>query len=274
MESLAPKAGNVHRGADFSDASVADFVLGGIAFAPAFEDLAARRISIGGSILAAVQQMNSSVNTNVYLGAILLLAPLAAAPRGDLNRHSVAEQLSALTPQDAALVYQAIRLAKPGGLGTAPQHDVNSETPMDLLEAMAAAASRDLIARQYANGFHDVFETAVPVLKQAISCSCNGLAEAIVRAHLAFLATTPDTLIVRKCGEAIAEQVSRYAADVLAAPDEESYNAALADFDFWLRADGNRRNPGATADMITAALFVLLRQDELIPPWRMWRLRT
>jgi triphosphoribosyl-dephospho-CoA synthetase len=31
-----------------------------------------------------------------------------------------------------------------------------------------------------------------------------------------------------------------------------------------LRADGHRRNPGATADLIAAALFVALREGQ---PW-------
>jgi len=39
----------------------------------------------------------------------------------------------------------------------------------------------------------------------------------------------------------------------------------------WLRADGNRRNPGTSADLVAATLFVALR-EELIPlpspyPW-------
>ena len=36
-----------------------------------------------------------------------------------------------------------------------------------------------------------------------------------------------------------------------------------AEYDFWLRADGHRRNPGTTADVIAAALFVLLREKRL-----------
>jgi len=42
----------------------------------------------------------------------------------------------------------------------------------------------------------------------------------------------------------------------------------LADFDFWLRSDGHRRNPGTTADLIAAALFVLLRDGLIDPPYR------
>ncbi len=36
---------------------------------------------------------------------------------------------------------------------------------------------------------------------------------------------------------------------------EESYDEALADLDFWLRADGHQRIPGTTADLIAAGLF-------------------
>ncbi len=33
----------------------------------------------------------------------------------------------------------------------------------------------------------------------------------------------------------------------------------------WLRADGHRRNPGTTADLVAAALFILLVEGRL--PW-------
>ncbi|MFC1759755.1 triphosphoribosyl-dephospho-CoA synthase [Planctomycetota bacterium] len=47
----------------------------------------------------------------------------------------------------------------------------------------------------------------------------------------------------------------------------ETYNAALADLDFWLRSDGNRRNPGTTADLIAAGLFVALLEELITPPF-------
>ena len=60
------------------------------------------------------------------------------------------------------------------------------------------------------------------------------------------------------------------AAKVLAAggPGQESFYDALADFDFWLRADGHRRNPGTTADLVAAALFAGLRDGLLRPPFK------
>ena len=38
-----------------------------------------------------------------------------------------------------------------------------------------------------------------------------------------------------------------------------------AEFDAFLRADGNRRNPGTTADLIAAILFAGLRDGQFIP---------
>jgi triphosphoribosyl-dephospho-CoA synthase len=37
------------------------------------------------------------------------------------------------------------------------------------------------------------------------------------------------------------------------------------DLDRHLRSDGNRRNPGTTADLITACLFVALRERKVTP---------
>ena len=56
---------------------------------------------------------------------------------------------------------------------------------------------------------------------------------------------------------AVLEQVPR---------GDKAYIAALADFDFWLRSDGHRRNPGTTADFIGAALLVGLIEGWLESP--------
>ncbi len=97
------------------------------------------------------------------------------------------------------------------------------------------------------------------------------LADAIVDAHLRVMAAFPDSLIARKCGPAIAEQAADRAAAVLAAgdPEDERRQRALADFDFWLRSDGHRRNPGTTADLIAAGLFAALCEGKISPPFRL-----
>jgi triphosphoribosyl-dephospho-CoA synthase len=91
------------------------------------------------------------------------------------------------------------------------------------------------------------------------------LNDSIVHAHIRQLAAEADSLIARKCGQRVAEQSQAMAGGVLdsGSPGDESYHSALADFDFWLRSDGHRRNPGTTADLVAAALFVLLREGRL-----------
>jgi triphosphoribosyl-dephospho-CoA synthase len=91
------------------------------------------------------------------------------------------------------------------------------------------------------------------------------LAESIIHTHLRLLATEPDSLVVRKRGLALAVRLMSWAASVLETgmPGDDDYHAGLADFDFWLRSDGHSRNPGTTADLIGAGLFVLLRENRL-----------
>jgi triphosphoribosyl-dephospho-CoA synthase len=134
---------------------------------------------------------------------------------------------------------------------------------------MAAAAERDLVARQYVTEFATVLDEAVPALLAELEQG-RTLIDAIVRLHLSVMAKHPDSLIARKCGRAVAEQASAWAQAVLATSGEEAvYYGALADFDFWLRSDGNRRNPGTTADLVAAALFVALWEGHIASPWRL-----
>ena len=146
--------------------------------------------------------------------------------------------------------------------------DVRQQAPVDLLAAMHAAESRDLVARQYVSEFETVLAQAAVWIVQNMDQGCT-LTEAIVRTQIQLLATHPDSLIARKCGPEVAELTSSKARQVLesGAVHDPAYRDALADLDFWMRSDGNRRNPGTTADLITAALFVLLRERQLKPPF-------
>lgn len=263
LEATARKPGNVHRSRDFDDAHFLDFLLSAAAIAGPLDRSA--RVGVGRSVLEAVEATRRVVASNTNLGMVLLLAPLAAVPPGEALREGVGAVLAATTVEDAALVYRAIRLARPGGLGEADGQDVADEPTVALVEAMRLAAGRDLVARQYATGFADVFDLALPALRPPIRAG-RPAETAIVACYLACLAAIPDTLIARKRGLATAEEASRRASAVLGSgwPDSPAGVAALADLDLWLRADGHARNPGATADLTTAALFAALR-DGTIP---------
>ena len=148
------------------------------------------------------------------------------------------------------------------------QMDIAREPPSDLLSAMRHAQHRDLVARQYVNGFHEVFDCVVPWLHSGLAAGWS-LTQAIIHAHIRLMAAHPDSLIARKCGASTAQQACIRAAHTLAAgePGDEEYERACADFDFWLRSDGHRRNPGTTADLIAAGLFVGLLEKSLPRPW-------
>jgi triphosphoribosyl-dephospho-CoA synthase len=268
LEVTAPKPGNVHRGADFEDLNYFDFAVSAVAIAPAMD--AAANQPLGRVVRTAVEATRSLVGTNSNLGMILLLAPLAKVPRAIPLTSGVAAILAALTPEDASEVYAAIRNAAPGGLGNVEQDDVAGPAPDDLLTAMRAAAGRDSVARQYAEDFRQVFDCIVPWLAEGLDRQW-ALADTIVWAHLRAMREFPDTLIARKCGVEVAKRSAGLAATVLAAgsPGEDPYRHALADFDFWLRSDYHRRNPGTTADLITAGLFAALREGIIRPPYRL-----
>jgi triphosphoribosyl-dephospho-CoA synthase len=266
LEATAPKPGNVHRGADFPDVTYPEFIASGIAIAPVMQ--MAPNQSLGETILGAVNATRRVVRTNTNLGMILLLAPLAAVPREVPLRIGVESVLKSLSVDDCRDVYAAIRVAQPGGLGKVSQADIgDSNPPTDLLAAMRLAADRDMIARQYVENFSHVFDCAAAWLADSLASNTKIL-DAIVQVHLRLMSQFPDSLIARKCGPETATKSAHWAAQVLAAGPvgSEEYLESLADLDFWLRADGNRRNPGTTADLITAGLFVLLRDGIIQGP--------
>ncbi|MEX0818320.1 MAG: triphosphoribosyl-dephospho-CoA synthase, partial [Pirellulaceae bacterium] len=115
LEATAPKPGNVHRGADFEDLCFNDFVVSAVAIAPAIES--ASRRGVGAAVLEAISAMRSLVPTNTNLGCVLLIAPLAAVPAKQSLDAGIGAVLASLTARDAEQVYEAIRLATPGGLG-------------------------------------------------------------------------------------------------------------------------------------------------------------
>lgn len=263
LEVTAPKLGNVHRAADFEDMTFLDFQISAVAIGPAMEHAAQR--GVGRTARDAIVATRELVTVNTNLGTVLLLAPLAAADRKHSLQTGVGKVLSSLTPEDARLVYEAIRLAAPGGLGEAPQHDIRTRPPEDLLVAMQAGA-HDLVARQYTNNFQEVLGFVVPQLRAGKACGWP-IAYTIVYAQLQLMAHYPDSLIARKCGSEVADQASHRAAAVCdqGTPEDERFWKAASELDFWLRSDGHRRNPGTTADLIAAGLFAcLLERDRLV----------
>jgi triphosphoribosyl-dephospho-CoA synthase len=258
LEASAEKPGNITPSHDFHDTSYEDMLRSAIAVGP--ELARAGQRGVGETVLAVVQASRRVAPTNTNLGIALLLAPLAKAAldNGPL-RERLRATLRALDLADARAAYDAIRLAGAGGLRERVEHDVRSEPAIGLREAMASAAARDSIASEYTSDYALTFETGVHALATALG---DGLVvrEAIVELHLRLLSAVPDTLIARKRGAEDAARVSAGARDVLVAGGVRTAagRRALRSFDASLREPGNALNPGTTADLVTATLFVAL----------------
>jgi triphosphoribosyl-dephospho-CoA synthase len=259
LEVSAPKPGNVSPERHFHDTRYEDFLASAVAIGPALEG--AGQHPLGVTIRTAVDATVRWTKSNTNLGIVLLLAPLARAalsPGGTL-RERLSRVLKETTVADAAEVYAAIRRAHPGGLGESATEDVADAPSVTLRQAMALAAERDAIAREYITDFRLTFETGVPAIRAARRA---GLAwtDAAVDAYLALLETSADTHIARKLGPAEAEKVSQRAREIRAAGGTQSAQGrmGLAALDAELRDPRNRRNPGTTADLTCAALFVVI----------------
>jgi triphosphoribosyl-dephospho-CoA synthase len=265
LEVSAEKPGNITPSRDFDDTSYEDMLRSGIALGPELGRAGER--GVGETVLAAVRASRGVAGANTNLGIALLLAPLARAaltPSDGPLRERLGDVLRALTVDDARDVYAAIRLAGPGGLDEPVEHDVRHEPRVTLREAMAAAAQRDTVASEYVTDHAVTFELGLPVLTEALGAGLRPR-EAIVELALRVLAAIPDTLIARKRGADAAGRVAAGARQVLAAGGLRSARGrtALAGFDASLRQEGNALNPGTTADLVTAVLFVALLEDLL-----------
>jgi triphosphoribosyl-dephospho-CoA synthase len=259
LEVSAPKPGNVSPERHFHDTRYEDFLASAVAIGPALA--AAGERPVGVTIRTAVEATSRWSASNTNLGIVLLLAPLAraAARDGGRLRDRLAMVLAETTVADAEETYAAIRRARPGGLGAASAEDVAAAPTVSLREAMALAAERDAVAREYTNRFALTFEVGAPALADARR---RGLPwpEATVECFLALLASAPDTHIARKLGRTEAERVTGRAREVLTAGGTGTAEgrAALAALDAELRDPRNTRNPGTTADLTCAALFVVI----------------
>jgi len=259
LEVSAPKPGNVSPGLHFHDTRYEDFLASAVAIGPALSGAAEH--PLGTTIRTSVEATRRWTRSNTNLGIVLLLAPLARAAlrSGGSLRERLAVVLKETTVTDAAQVYAAIRHAGPGGLGASSAEDVSDTPTVTLRDAMALAADRDAVAREYVTDFALTFEVGVPAVR-ARRQEGLGWTEVAVETYLTLLASTPDTHIARKLGQAEADAVSRRAMEVRAAGGTRSAigRKALAALDAELRDPRNRRNPGTTADLTCAALFVVI----------------
>lgn len=264
LEVAIPKPGNVHRGADFADTTLYDFLVAGQILGRTLDSNP--NAGLGWSVLEAIRATREVTGNNPNLGIVLLLVPLArlAETERAISLVGMRGLLDRLTMDDTRDVYSAIRLARPGGLGQAGEADVAAEPTLGLVEAMRLASQRDSVAAEYAQAFAATIERNAPRLAR-LNEQHGRLDRAVIELHVELLAREGDSLIGRKCGQEVSDAARARAGRCLEAMSDgwAAFEAAIGELDFWLRADGNRRNPGTTADLVAAALFVGLWRGEL-----------
>lgn len=218
-------------------------------------------LGLGESILHSVEVTRKEIGCNTNLGMLLLFAPLIKAyktnNKKDNIRNSLKNVLEHLDQKDSEKVFQAIRLAQPGGLGRVDKQDVNFSPSINLLEAMSLAAERDMIARQYVSGYEAVFNIGLKSLVE-FDKRWNSVEWATVACYLSLMVTFPDSHIRRKFGAEVAKHILNRSKPVFERfinnKNPAEAKSELLEFDKELKDSGI--NPGTSADLTAASLLV------------------
>lgn len=258
--SATPKPGNVDRDHDYEDTQYEHFLASAISAYPIFVD-AAQGEPLGQCIHRAVEESARwQDGGNTHFGAFLLLMPLVQAA-GQITRaedlretaHGIAKNT---TVDDAVEVYRAfshvdVRVGDVEDLDVNDPNSIKKIRGQDntLYDMMRISSSYDVIAREWVEGFPRTFKCA-SIIEQFTPE--HGINRATVRAFLQTLAENTDTFIAIKFDEEKAREVSRRAKRIL-----EDFNLdRVHGFDMELLGEGV--NPGSTADITIAALFIAL----------------
>ena len=284
--SAYPKPGNIHRLRDFPDTSYEHFLAGGVALGSVMGELAVRghtvqdyaEVRLGQGIKDAVDLMFKwQRGGNIHLGIILLYAPLSAGAGAAFSNDSLEIDelrdhtrriIAKATQLDSIDIYSAIGKAMSfENLGSADQLDVTDRessekikkeniTPLEIFEL---CKDRDLICREWVTGFKTVFETGYPYLQEKIMNGSN-INDATVDTFIKLLSENPDSLITRKMGAEAAQKVSEEAKRIIKAGGTESEEGKtmLWKMDEELKKEEGKLNPGTTADLTAASLYILL----------------
>ena len=280
--SSSPKPGNVDRCHDFSDIRFHHFLTSAVSAYPVFRKAASGEGSPGSLILEGVAAWGDwNLRSNTHFGSLVLLIPLVLAA-GRMAGHEqgqetkqdesqengpddgvdngleeeLARVLRSTTVQDAIDFYRAFDLA---GARVVQVDDFSLKDPdwerkliegnQSLLELMRLSLGHDIVAREWATDFERSFQLAGRLREMV---SIYGLNDGVVRTFLEALAEVPDSLISAKFGRERAVEVSRMAIDALL---DSTLNKARE-----MDCELNNRdmNPGSTADLIAASLFISL----------------
>ena len=109
-----------------------------------------------------------------------------------------------------------------------------------------------MLAREMTSDMPAVFEIGYPTYHELKAEKSQN--EACLLTFLTILSHVPDTLISRKYGDDEALKISLMTRDLLKMKDVPDFIDRVAEFDDYLF--NNKYNPGTTADLTAASIFV------------------
>jgi len=261
--SAYPKPGNVSRTHDFKDTRYEHFLASSVAVYPVLREAAVRSEGVGELVRKGVEEsIKWQSGGNTHFGALLLLIPLAMAAgacesfdMGEIKRKAKEVMLNT-NVDDAVEVYRAFPKAKVKVRTDVPELDVMDENSLkeikekklSLYEILTISASYDLISRELVRGFEKTFGYASLLMDFATKRSIN---DAIAHAYLRFLSEEEDTFVKMKFGTEKSKYVLERAKEIV---NSGYVRKEIEEFNEVLIREGI--NPGSTADIIAAALFV------------------
>lgn len=272
-----PKPGNVHRTRNFDDMVFEDFIISGVVIGETIREATTQAKSIndnyesaelGRFILEAVKETDKWIANNTNLGIMMMCVPIACSAAISNSFDEIQSNVGILmdntTVDDAVNLYDAINIADAGGMGDQEEFDVMSEKAKDELRAnnqtmfdvLKISAGWDRLANELTSSMPVCFDIGFPTFNELKSESIN---KATVLTFLTILSQIPDTLISRKYGDEVAQSVSDKVKELLTFKDDDDFLDKLNEFDDYLYE--NKFNPGTTADLTAASIFISYLYD-------------
>ena len=263
-----PKPGNVHRTRDFPDMEFEDFIISGIVIGDtireACSDVDVENPMLGKYILQAVEETDRWIKNNTNLGIVMMITPIAVAAAISDSFDDIRENIKLLmgntSVDDACDLYDAINIADAGGMGDQDEYDVASDNAKQELrdngqtmyDVLKISAPWDMLAWEMTSDMPAVFEIGFPTYYELSQNKSKN--DACVLTFLTILSHVPDTLISRKYGSDEALKISLMTRDLLKLKDSSDFGDRLDEFEQYLFE--NKYNPGTTADLTAASIFV------------------
>ncbi len=245
-------------------------------------------IRVGRLIEKAIKlQLQAHSAGNTHLGVIMLFIPIAtstpiwiAESKEIFDLGSIVlKVVKASTSDDANALIKGIKLMKPSGLGRPPKGlpdaSKGQKTSLSLYEVLEASSKWDGVAEELITGLKMSLSVGLPTLIETYE-KTRDVNIAIVHCFFKLLSEKPDTFIARSVGLTIspyapidkavrlglaeAKRISGRAREALEAGGLTTTigRKLVEELDKELEYKGPTHNPGTTADLTAASIFLAL----------------